>query len=301
VPGSHPPHLALWHGVNASLGLSAVALGVGAALFAARRPVARVLAAGHRLPSGADVYRKALRGLNTSADKVTGVVQSGSLPVYAGVILLTVSVLPGVALARSHAWAGWPDGLDTPAHLPIVAVMLVGALGAVVARRRLAAVLLLSLVGYGMAGLFVVEGAPDLALTQVAVETLSTVMFVLVLRRIPDHFRAGRPRGQVVRIVVAGAVGVFVFTLAMVAAGNRVPGPSVSDEMVARSVPDGGGKNVVNVILVDFRGFDTLGEITVLSVAAVGAVALARAGRARRAPRVRPSIPAAAADRDGRP
>jgi multicomponent Na+:H+ antiporter subunit A len=304
VPGAPTPHLELWHGFTASLALSALALAVGTALFAVRRPVARVLAAGRRLPSGADVYRASLRGLNTLADRVTSVAQSGSLPVYAGVILLTVSVLPGVALARSHAWGGWPEVLDTPAHLPLVAVMLVGALGAALARQRLAAVLLLSLVGYGMAGLFVVEGAPDLALTQVAVETLSTVMFVLVLRRIPDRFRAGRSKGQPVRILVSAAVGAFVFTFALVASGNRVPGPSVSDEMVARSVPDGGGKNVVNVILVDFRGFDTLGEITVLSVAAVGAVALARAGRSRRAARPRPSIAAAAAappDADGRP
>jgi multicomponent Na+:H+ antiporter subunit A len=281
VPGSSPPHLALWHGFNLALGLSGLALATGVVLFVGRRRVARVLATGHRVPTGADVYRAALRGLNVGADRVTGVVQSGSLPVYIGVILLTVTVLPGIALARSHAWAGWPDVLDTPAHIPIVILMAGGAIGAAVARRRLAAVLLLSLVGYGMAGLFVVEGAPDLALTQVTVETLSTVMFVLVLRRLPDRFGSVHPRGRPLRLVVAGAVGAFVFAFALVASQHRT-GPSVSDEMVARSVPDGGGKNVVNVILVDFRGFDTLGEITVLTVAAVGAVALARSGRRRR-------------------
>jgi multicomponent Na+:H+ antiporter subunit A len=130
-----------------------------------------------------------------------------------------------------------------------------------------------------MAGLFVVSGAPDLALTQVSVETLSTVVFVLVLRRLPEGFeRQSSPRRRVLRVAIALGVAAMVFVFALVAAGHRVS-PPVSDQMVARSVPDGHGRNVVNVILVDFRGFDTLGEITVLAVASIGAVALARVGR----------------------
>jgi multicomponent Na+:H+ antiporter subunit A len=130
-----------------------------------------------------------------------------------------------------------------------------------------------------MAGVFVLSGAPDLALTQVAVETLSTVVFVLVLRRLPERFeRQSTSRRRLVRLGIAVAVGATVFVLALVAAGHRIPSP-VSNEMVARSVPDGHGRNVVNVILVDFRGFDTMGEITVLAVASIGAVALARVGR----------------------
>jgi multicomponent Na+:H+ antiporter subunit A len=130
-----------------------------------------------------------------------------------------------------------------------------------------------------MAGFFVAYGAPDLALTQVVVETLSTVVFVLVLRRLPERFeRQSSLRRRVLRFGIAGVVGVTVFLFAIVAVGSRTAAP-VSDEMVARSVPDGHGRNVVNVILVDFRGFDTLGEITVLAVASIGAVALARVGR----------------------
>jgi multicomponent Na+:H+ antiporter subunit A len=137
----------------------------------------------------------------------------------------------------------------------------------------------LGLTGYAMAGLFVVSGAPDLALTQAAVETLSTVVFVLVLRRLPERFeRRSSLRRSAVRLIIAAAVAGVVFVFALVAAGHRL-GPPVSDEMVARSVPEGHGRNVVNVILVDFRGFDTLGEITVLAVASIGAVALARVGR----------------------
>ena len=116
------------------------------------------------------------------ADRVTGVVQNGSLPFYSGVILLTATLAPGIALLTSAAWGGWPVMVDAPAHLPIAGLIVGAALGAAVVRRRLAAVVFLGVVGYGMTDLFVIEGAPDLALTQVTVETLSTVLFVLVLR-----------------------------------------------------------------------------------------------------------------------
>jgi multicomponent Na+:H+ antiporter subunit A len=123
------------------------------------------------------------------------------------------------------------------------------------------------------------SGAPDLALTQASIETLSTVVFVLVLRWLPERFeRQSSPRRRAGRFAIAGAVGVMVFVVALVASGHRIHIP-VSDEIIDRAVPDGHGSNVVNVILVDFRGFDTLGEVTVLAVAAIGAVALARAGR----------------------
>ena len=205
------------------------------------------------------------------------------MPFYSGVILLTATLAPGIALLTSAAWGGWPEMVDAPAHVPIAALIVGAALGAAVVRHRLAAVVFLGVVGYGMTGLFVIEGAPDLALTQVTVETLSTVLFVLVLRVLPPRFGPTRAVGRPFRIVVAAGVGCMVFAFALLASGNRTA-PPVSQEMIDRALPDGGGRNVVNVILVDFRGWDTMGEITVLTVAAVGAVALARApGRGRRA------------------
>jgi multicomponent Na+:H+ antiporter subunit A len=272
-------HLALWHGLNVPLLLSAVTIALGVALFAATGPLSRLLALGERIPSSSDAYLALLRGLNIVADRVTGVVQSGSLPVYTGVILLTAAVLPGVTLLQQGTWPGWPDLVSDPSLVPVLAVLLGGAIAAAAFRRRLAAVLFLGVVGYGMAGLFVVQGAPDLALTQVAIETLSTVLFVLVFRHFPGRFesRATR-RGRVLRIAISLAVASMIFAFAMVA-GQQPVSNDVSAEMVERSYPDGDGRNVVNVILVDFRAFDTMGEITVLAAAAIGMVALARAGR----------------------
>ncbi len=274
-----PVHLALWHGLTLPLLLSAIALLGGAGLHLARRTVDPVLALGHTPASSAGLYGLALRGLNALADRVTGIAQPGSLPIYLGVIATTAAVIPGGMLLAGPSWPGWPDLVETPVHIPVVALILGAALAASVVRRRFTAALYLGLVGYAMAGLFVVQGAPDLALTQVAIETLTTVLFVLVLRRLPDRFAHRTPPWRrALRLAVAGSVGATVFFLAL-ATGAEDPVTPTSDAMVERAYPDGEGRNVVNVVLVDFRGFDTLGEITVLTAGAIGTVALARAGR----------------------
>lgn len=277
--GDAPPvRLSLWHGFNLALALSALTLAGGAALALGNRWVQPRLAWGGRIPSGAEVYLKLLHGLGVMAARVTGFVQNGSLPVYAGVILSAAAVAAAGAMLSGREWAGWPE-FGNLIELPIALALLGTALAAAIVRRRFAAALFLGATGYTMAGLFVLSGAPDLALTQAAVETLSTVVFVLVLRRLPERFeRQSSARRRIGRLVIAGAVGSTVFAFALLAAGYRLT-PPVSDQMVARAVPDGHGKNVVNVILVDFRGFDTMAEITVLAVASIGAVALARVGR----------------------
>ncbi|HMJ75500.1 MAG TPA: hydrogen gas-evolving membrane-bound hydrogenase subunit E [Iamia sp.] len=275
-----PVHLALWHGLNLPLLLSGMALVGGLGIHLARRTVDPVLALGHTPASSAGLYGLALRGLNALADRVTGVAQPGSLPIYLGVIATTAAVIPGgMLLLSGPSWPGWPELVETPVHIPVAALVLGAALAASVVRRRFTAALYLGLVGYAMAGLFVVQGAPDLALTQVAIETLTTVLFVLVLRRLPDRFASRTPPWRrAIRLAVAGSVGATVFFLALATGAEHPPTPT-SDAMVERAYPDGEGRNVVNVVLVDFRGFDTLGEITVLTAGAIGTVALARAGR----------------------
>jgi multicomponent Na+:H+ antiporter subunit A len=276
-PAASPVHLSLWHGPG-PLALSLITLAGGAVVVLADRFVQRVLAEGGRLPSGAEIYLATLRGLGRLSTRVTAFVQNGSLPIYAGVILATAALVPAGALIAAGDWPGWPE-FGSLSEAPVAITLVTAALGAAIVRRRFSAAIFLGVCGYAMAGLFVLSGAPDLALTQAAVETLSTVVFVLVLRRLPERFeRQSSSRRRVVRLAIAAAVGATVFVFALVAAGYRLT-PPVSNEMVAGSVPDAHGRNVVNVILVDFRGFDTLGEIMVLAVASIGAVALARVGR----------------------
>ena len=283
-------HLALWHGWSTALMLSAATLATGALLFRNRRRVAAVQARLAPPVAGADVYEATVRGMLRLAARVTSIAQSGSLPIYAAVILMTAAVAPGLAMMSGDWWPGWPQVVARPAHLPIAGLIVAGAFGATMATRRFAAALLLGVVGYGMAIFFVVQGAPDLALTQFAVETLSVVVFLLVLRRLPDRFERRRPAvREGVRLVVSATVGLFVVLMAISASGARSE-PSVSRAMSERALTEGDGKNVVNVILVDIRGMDTMGEVTVLVAAAIGIVALARAGeRPRPRPVGRPS------------
>lgn len=277
-------HLTLWHGLGAPLALSALTLAVGALVFAGRRTIT---AAQDRLApraTGTDAYEATVRGVLRVAALVTRTLQSGSLPIYAAIILSTAAIVPGVALLSGSWWPGWPDSVGHAAHLPIAGLLVVGALAATLATRRFAAALLLGVVGYGMALLFVVQGAPDLALTQFAVETLSIVVFLLVLRRLPDRFERRPPAvGRLYRLSVSAAVGIFVAVMAIASSGARTEAP-VSRGMSEQALPEGGGRNVVNVVIVDIRGLDTIGEITVLAAAGIGIVALTRVGRGRSRP-----------------
>jgi multicomponent Na+:H+ antiporter subunit A len=158
----------------------------------------------------------------------------------------------------------------------VVTLTIVMAVALLVVPYRFTAALLLGGVGFGVAVLFVGYGAPDLALTQLLIETLTIIVFLLALREMPRRFAASsRWAPTSVRLVVSAIVGVAVplFAAAVVAARRA---PSVAGEYLALSEPQAGGRNVVNVILVDFRGFDTLGEIAVLVVAALGVANLVR-------------------------
>jgi multicomponent Na+:H+ antiporter subunit A len=188
-----------------------------------------------------------------------------------------IVIAPTVYLATS--WRVMPTLVLAENGTQVVAalVVVIAAIGTTIATRRLGAVLFLGAVGYGVALLFVIQGAPDLALTQLLIETLALAMFVFVLIRLPSRFEATATRlRRLTRVGMATISGLGAMLLAVWAYSGRVSHP-LADDFLARSYPEGGGKNVVNVILTDFRALDTLGEITVLALAAMGTVALVRA------------------------
>jgi multicomponent Na+:H+ antiporter subunit A len=274
-------HLALWHGFTPALGLSALAIAGGALLFLQRSRVHGLQGRVPQVPSAQAGYDGSLRGLLRGADVLTGVVQNGSLPVYLGVILVTLIVLPVVPLLDGavlpELWLS-----DRFPQVVVGAVMITCAIAAAFARRRFAAVILIGAVGYGMAALFMVQGAPDLAITQILIETLLMVVFVLVFRHLPDRFpRVRIPGSQLPRVLIAVGSAVFIFFLTLAAVGARTEAP-ISDEYLTRAYPEAHGSNVVNVIIVDFRGFDTVGEITVLAVAVLGVASIVRTERRAR-------------------
>ncbi|MFT4187161.1 MAG: Na+/H+ antiporter subunit A [Aeromicrobium sp.] len=294
--GAHEPSLALWHGVNLPLLLSTLSVVGGVALFIARHPVA---AAQHAvtdrvwLPEAEQTYYAFLRGLERLAVEVTGRVQRGSLPLYLTTILAVVTLAPGAMLVRAYLERGEPLDVtvaNRPAQL-VVALLIIGAAVATTrSRRRLRAVLLVGVTGYGTALMFILHGAPDLALTQILVETFLLVTFVLVLRRLPRFF-SERPftANRWLRVGAGVIVGGVVAGLALLMAASRTADP-IGHEFAGPAVEYGGGHNIVNVTLVDIRAWDTLGELSVLVVAATGVASLIhlltdRAERINRVPR----------------
>ena len=223
-------------------------------------------------------YAAAVRGLNVVADRVTGVVQNGSLPTYLAVIFVAVLGVPVVTWVARYREDVSLGITNSPAEVALVGVTIAGAVAATVAQRRMAAALLLGVVGYAVAGIYVVFGAPDLALTQVLIETLTIALFALVLVRLPRRFGSdplSLVRGA--RLAVAGFVGVFVFAAAVLA--SSVDHDRTIADSYIELAPEAGGRNVVNIILTNFRAIDTLGEITVLAAAAVGISVLVRHAR----------------------
>ena len=279
VHGSEAPpgHLALWHGITPALGLTAVTFVLGLAMFYGRNAVARLQAL---VPGWIDsdrAYQLTIGALDDTAVWITGRTQRGSLFFYLSVILTVAFVLPLTALLLANK--PLPPGLyvidpGSPLQLVAGAGIVIGALAAVRANKRFLAVLMVSVTGYGIAMMFALQGAPDLALTQMLVETMILVAFVLAMRSLPPGLR-DRTGGKyrVIRVVIGLAFGVTMIFVAIHALGARVA-PPVSLQFPQLAYEGGGGLNVVNVTLVDIRAWDTFGEISVLALAATGVASL---------------------------
>ncbi|AOX65503.1 Na+/H+ antiporter subunit A [Curtobacterium sp. BH-2-1-1] len=300
LPGE-VPHLALWHGLEPALGLSAVTLVGGLALFALRRPVEALQ---HRLagsPSASSIYRHLMRGLDRVATGLTAGVQRGSLPYYLTVILSVFVAGALVNLVIGGPWAFHVRFADSWGQIPVVLVMSIAAIAVLTAKTRFAAAVLVGVTGYGMSVLFVLHGAVDLALTQLVVETVTLIAFVLVLRRLPPRIATANPsRFRVVRALFAGLAGLTLAIVVVVAASARTAEPLWPD-LPALTSSFGHGLNVVNVALVDLRGWDTLGELTVVVAAATGVASLIFVNsREDTLPRLRDLPARLTADRDER-
>jgi len=270
-------HLALWHGLNPALAASAGAVLVGILLYAtwwqrSEPPAPRLLAD--------RAYDAFLHTLEAGSRRLTDAYMSGLLWRYNAVVL--VVLLAGLLAVEISD--GLPPLIPWPSRPPLafevtVALAAAGAgLATVLARTRLAAILALGASGYTLALMFSTLGAPDLALTQVMVETISTVLFLTVFLFLPayhgSHERGWRPGHLLISALTAAAAVLLVYE----ARAYRTA-TSISQYFLDNSIGEAGGHNVVNVILVDFRGLDTLGEITVLGVAALACYAIIKLGR----------------------
>lgn len=260
------------------LGLSLLTVLMSVAVYAGRARLLRIFA---RLRPMANVgplraYDGVLAGTMVLARVLTRLVQSGYLRLYVATVILFLAAALISAMVPGAVGSG---GLRLRAlqisEASLGTVMVLAALTVARARSMLAAVAALGIVGYGVALMFVMFSARDLAMTQFAVETLTIILFILVLSRLPRLRPLSRPAARM-RDALGGAAAGTLMAAAVLFAARHGPASRLARYFADSSLPLAHGRKIVNAILVDFRALDTLGEITVIRVAAVGVLALLR-------------------------
>jgi multicomponent Na+:H+ antiporter subunit A len=227
---------------------------------------------------GASIADALIDGLGRVARRIARRVQHGSLPLYLAttVVVLGVAAVPFVGEVDTDRLYWW----DNRAEAVLVLMIVAAAVAATTVGSRLGAALVLGAVGFSVAGLFVAVGAPDLVLTQLLVETVIVVGFVLGLGRLATRFPTATRLWFVGRVAVSLLIGAAVAVALAGAASSPSGEPPILD-LAESAVDEGGGNNVVNVILTDTRALDTLGEVIVLMTVAVGILTLTRKRRTR--------------------
>ncbi len=289
----------VWAGVGVPLGLSLLAITMGGVLYYWLPAVTRAVRQAARPLPAADVHLDhVLALLSRGADSLTHFLQGRSLTAHISVVLSAAILfvlmagrrldLPAFALHQIVSASRVSPFLE----VMLVLLVIIAAMTVVLSRDRLVPVIALSVVGLVVSLWFVLFAAPDLALTQLLVEVLMFVLIILILYKLPVTPQPRLARGAHGRnIMLAVGMGLFGFMLVLLTAGQPYF-PTISEEILrlAARGPHGGA-NVVNVILVDFRGFDTFGEIAVIAIAGLGVYSLVRAYRLRARPARTPEPP----------
>ncbi len=268
--------MGLLHGLTLQLGLSAVTFCFGLAAYVWHKKflgIVDMFAPFFRWgPSQG--YQLAVKGMNVFARFQTRILQSGHLHLYVLIVVVTTVLLVGFTLQehwRPALFSGWSNVYIY--EWIVTFLIFTATVMVIIAQSRLIAILALGAVGYGVVLFFIMYGAPDLAMTQFATDTLTVILLVLVIYRLPRYVKYSNAWERIRDAVPALAAGGLITTITlMTLAGSR--GSRLSSYFLENSQPLAKGRNIVNVILVDFRGMDTLGEVTVLAVAGIGVFSL---------------------------
>jgi multicomponent Na+:H+ antiporter subunit A len=274
----HEMHVGIPTSYSPPVGMSAVAIGVGVLAFPAYGRLhdgVRALLEAVPPVRANWWYDVVVDGLTDEGRAFAERVHDGSLRTYATWTLGATCALALAGFVAAGAIAPTEIGLEaTPAIALVLLVAVVGALAVAAADSHVAGVLTLSILGFMVAIFYILASAPDLALTQLVVETLVLVIFLLVIEEIPERYEI--EVGRVARdAVLSLVVGATAFVTVLVTTDARPEGSSgIARRYAEWAVPEGGGTNIVNVTLVDFRGFDTLGELAVIALAAISILTL---------------------------
>ena len=270
-------HLGLWHGLTPALLATFVTWALAALLVWQAAPLGALQRRLTPRTNANTVYYSLVQGVNVYASWLIARTQGRALPDQLRLTLGAAALIAGYAVWRApqvfHAVGELPLYI-----LPIAALLVAGAVGVLLSRNRLTAVVVTGLTGFGSAASFLALRAPDLALTQLLVEAVTVILFLLAFRYLPGVRALPRTRGRSLldgALALGMGAGATLLTLSSV----RFLRPPISDYYLANSYSGGGGKNVVNVLLVDFRGFDTLGEVLVVGMVALAVGSLVSLGR----------------------
>lgn len=268
-------NLALWHGVNLALGLSVLSWVLGIALHLGRNRVNNWQARIMPRWNANTVFYASLNGLAKVAGQFTRFSQGASFGTQLRIMLAAAGLI-----GLGGAWRYMPSDLS-PVNIELILIavlILASTVGVLFAKDRLTALVFVALSGFAVSLVFVVMNAPDLAITQLLIEGVTVILFLSVFRYLPKLRRYARKgRTVVTDAIIASSVGLLVFGL-LIAVQTPIA-PRLKEFFLEHSRSIGGGFNVVNVLLVDFRGYDTMGEIAVFATAAVVIVGLLKLPR----------------------
>ena len=281
TPPPHLPHLGLWHGISPPLMLSGISLGVGLSLFLWRRSFIPRLQSAEARYSFNRLYVDGLDLLTAAFTWQRRLHMTGRLPDY--ICYMLIALILGVSLPVWQFFVVTPLQTDVAGssyyEIGLALLTAVAGLACCVFRSLIAIILALSLVGSLVSIFFVLFSAPDLALTQILVEAVGLVLFLLVLRFFSplENSRPSVSR-RLLHLSLSVGTGVLVAVLLLAANSGQFEPSRLAPYFLENSYELAGGRNVVNVILVDFRGFDTMGEIAVFAVAMLAVFAMIELG-----------------------
>ncbi|MDA8233509.1 MAG: Na+/H+ antiporter subunit A [Clostridia bacterium] len=264
--------ISYWHGFTPPLLMTLTVVGLGTLIYWKLAGWLKVYAALPETLSINRFYDGITNYLPVASGKITGWYMTGSLRDYLAYILAAMSLILGFTLLSQGGIAFDYTNLApiAPYEYLLVAIIVLAVFTIFFAQSRLVAIIALGIVGFVVSLLFIIFRAPDLALTQMIVETVSVSLFLLAFYHLPELKKEEvKPRTKFINILVSGAIGI-IFALVAFSAHNTKLFETIAGYYLENSYKLGGGKNVVNVILVDFRGLDTMFEITVLAIAALG-------------------------------
>ncbi len=277
-PSMEDIQLELFHGIDKALLLSILTFSLGSIFFLLTGRLRQAIGyADQKIPIRFEsLYNFGLESIAKIAKIQTRLLQNGSLHRYLCVIVGSVVLSVGLPFVFSYSapLSETNFGAPLPGGL-LIGVIATAVITVVKARSRLLAICSLGIVGAGVAMLFLMYGAPDVALTQLLVETLTVIVVSLILLRLPNlkHRKPMPPAGKLWNGLLSIAIGTLITAL-ILAVNQTELDRSITVFFEANSYVAAHGRNIVNVILVDFRSFDTLGEITVVALAGLAGYAL---------------------------